>query len=143
MQHDGAVTFDVRTGLIYHSTFIGRAAKKNKGRVSRYLANKCAMASRIDAFADELTDKYGVSMREQVEERLKFFDSGETPRRNVDVMQEVAAQLRAERGEDVVMSEASSAKKDKKKKKRKEASGDVELIKAKKKKKKKKKKSSA
>merc|ERR1711869_146441 len=45
-------------GLIYHSTFIGRAAKKNKGRVSRYLANKCAMASRIDAFADELTDKY-------------------------------------------------------------------------------------
>ena len=136
MQHDGAVTFDVRTGLIYHSTFIGRAAKKNKGRVSRYLANKCAMASRIDAFADELTDKYGVSMREQVEERLKFFDSGETPRRNVDVMQEVAAQLRAERGEDVEMSEAPS-KKDKKKKKRKEASGDVELLKAKKKKKKK------
>ena len=139
MQHDGAVTFDVRTGLIYHSTFIGRAAKKNKGRVSRYLANKCAMASRIDAFADELTDKYGISMREQVEERLKFFDSGETPRRNVDVMQEVAAQLRAERGEDVEMSEApSSSKKDKKaKKKRKEASGDVELLKAKKKKKKK------
>ena len=105
--------------------------------MSRYLANKCAMASRIDAFADELTDKYGVSMREQVEERLKFFDSGETPRRNVDVMQEVAAALRAERGEDVEMAEASSAKKDKKKKKRKEASGDVELLKAKKKKKKK------
>ena len=109
-------------GLIYHSTFIGRAAKKNKGRVSRYLANKCAMASRIDAFADELTDKYGVSMREQVEERLKFFDSGETPRRNVDVMQEVAALLRAERGEDVEMADApSSSKKEKKKKKRKEA----------------------
>ena len=44
-------------GLIYHSTFIGRAAKKNKGRISRYLANKCAIASRIDAFADELTTK--------------------------------------------------------------------------------------
>merc|ERR1712216_519530 len=119
-------------GLIYHSTFIGRAAQKNKGRVSRYLANKCAMASRIDAFADELTDKYGVSMREQVEERLKFFDSGETPRRNVDVMQEVAAQLRAERGKDVVMAETSSAKKDKKKKRKEESSGDVELLKAKK-----------
>ena len=61
------------------------------------------MASRIDAFADELTDKYGISMREQVEERLKFFDSGETPRRNVDVMQEVAAQLRAERGDGLVV----------------------------------------
>ena len=56
--------------------------------------------------------------REQVEERLKFFDSGETPRRNVDVMQEVAAALRAERGEDVDMADApSSSKKDKKKQK--------------------------
>merc|ERR1719155_323371 len=125
-------------GLIYHSTFIGRAAKKNKGRVSRYLANKCAMASRIDAFADELTDKYGASMRDQVEERLKFFDSGDTPRRNVDVMAAVAAELKAERG-DMDVDPPSEKKKDKKKKKRKkEASGDVELIKAKKKKKKKK-----
>ena len=106
-------------GLIYHSTFIGRAAKKNKGRVSRYLANKCAMASRIDAFADELTDKYGASMRDQVEERLKFFDSGDTPRRNVDVMAAVAAELKAERG-DVEMAEApKSDKKAKKAKKRK------------------------
>jgi nucleolar protein 56 len=53
-------------GLIYHSTFIGRAAKKNKGRISRYLANKCAIAARIDAFSDELTAKYGEQMREQV-----------------------------------------------------------------------------
>lgn len=35
-------------GIIYHSTFIGRAAAKNKGRISRVLANKCAIASRID-----------------------------------------------------------------------------------------------
>ena len=27
-------------GLIYHSTFIGRAGQKNKGRISRVLANK-------------------------------------------------------------------------------------------------------
>lgn len=126
-------------GLIYHSTFIGRAAKKNKGRISRYLANKCAMASRIDAFADELTDKYGLSMRAQVEERLKFFDDGATPRRNVDVMEEVAAALKAERGEDVDMADApaSPSKKDKKaKKKRKsDSAGGVELVKKKKKKK--------
>lgn len=37
-------------GLIYHSSFIGRAAAKNKGRISRYLANKCSIASRIDTF---------------------------------------------------------------------------------------------
>lgn len=39
-------------GLIFHSTFIGRAAAKNKGRISRYLANKCSIASRIDAFSE-------------------------------------------------------------------------------------------
>ena len=38
-------------GLIFHSSFIGRAGAKNKGRVSRYLANKCSIASRIDCFA--------------------------------------------------------------------------------------------
>lgn len=38
-------------GLIFHSTFIGRAGAKNKGRISRYLANKCTIASRIDCFS--------------------------------------------------------------------------------------------
>lgn len=43
-------------GLIFHSTFIGRAAAKNKGRISRYLANKCTIASRIDCFSGEWKD---------------------------------------------------------------------------------------
>jgi RNA processing factor Prp31 len=38
-------------GLIYHSSFIGRAAAKNKGRISRNLANKIALAARIDHFS--------------------------------------------------------------------------------------------
>lgn len=38
-------------GLIFHSSFIGRAGTKNKGRISRFLANKCSIASRIDCFA--------------------------------------------------------------------------------------------
>ena len=33
-------------GLIFHSSFIGRAKLRNKGRISRYLANKCSIASR-------------------------------------------------------------------------------------------------
>merc|ERR1712086_361584 len=36
-------------GLIFHSSFIGRASQKNKGRISRYLANKASIASRIDS----------------------------------------------------------------------------------------------
>ncbi|CAN0201622.1 unnamed protein product, partial [Phaeothamnion confervicola] len=52
-------------GIIYHSTFIGRASAKNKGRISRVLANKCAIASRIDSFIDEPTTKYGEELRAQ------------------------------------------------------------------------------
>lgn len=41
-------------GLIFHSSFIGRASARNKGRMARYLANKCSIASRIDCFAGKL-----------------------------------------------------------------------------------------
>lgn len=53
-------------GLIFHSTFIGRAASKNKGRISRYLANKCSIACRIDNFSETPTNKFGEKLREQV-----------------------------------------------------------------------------
>lgn len=87
-------------GLLYHSTFIGRAKAKNKGRISRYLANKCSIASRMDCFSDMGTDIFGRKLREQVEERLEFYDSGTAPRKNVDVMKEAADQAAAERGDD-------------------------------------------
>ncbi|KAI9496089.1 hypothetical protein BDB00DRAFT_953365 [Zychaea mexicana] len=76
-------------GLIYNSSFIGRAGAKNKGRMSRYLANKCTIASRIDCFTELPSDKFGQALRQQVEERLAFFDSGATPEKNVDVMKRV------------------------------------------------------
>ena len=69
-------------GLIFHSSFIGRAAAKNKGRISRYLANKASIASRIDSFSDGApTSKFGDRLREQVEDRLKFYETGEAPKR--------------------------------------------------------------
>merc|ERR1712137_1243814 len=80
-------------GLIYHSTFIGRAAAKNKGRISRYLANKCSIATRINSFSDEPTKIYGEKLREQVEERLKFYETGAAPRKNLDVMEEIRKSL--------------------------------------------------
>jgi nucleolar protein 56 len=107
-------------GLIYHSTFIGRADAKNKGRISRYLANKCSIATRIDSFADEPTSVYGQKLRDQVEERLKFYETGAAPRKNIDVMEEVARHLKAGKdAEDEEMDEAEKKKKKKDKKKRK------------------------
>jgi len=114
-------------GLIYHSTFIGRADAKNKGRISRYLANKCSIATRIDSFSDEPSRLYGEKLREQVEERLKFYETGAAPRRNTDVMEEVAKQLKVD-GSDEEMEDAAavtvetpkSSKKEKKKKSKKD-----------------------
>lgn len=118
-------------GLIFHSTFIGRAQQKNKGRISRYLANKCSMASRIDCFSDEATTVFGEKLKDQVEERLAFLSEGTTPRKNLEVMQEAmrevtkqrkkklkkaaAAKAAAAAGEEVV--EGVVAEKPKKKKK--------------------------
>merc|ERR1711957_1118101 len=51
-------------GLIFHSTFIGRAQQKNKGRISRYLANKCAIASRVDCYSEAPTNKFGESLKD-------------------------------------------------------------------------------
>merc|ERR1711993_43661 len=75
-------------GLIFHSTFIGRAGAKNKGRISRYLANKCSIASRVDNFSDVPTSVIGEHLKQQVEDRLKFYETGETPAKNVDVMRQ-------------------------------------------------------
>ena len=73
-------------GIIYHSGFIGKANPKIKGRISRYLANKCSIASRIDNFSEQATTKFGDAMRGQVEDRIEFYTSGKKPAKNADVM---------------------------------------------------------
>merc|ERR1712038_1254664 len=100
-------------GLIFHSSFIGRATAKNKGRISRFLANKCTIASRIDAFSETPNTIFGSKLKEQVEERLKFYETGDLPRKNVDVMNEAVEEAAAET--------KKKKKKDKKKRKLEEA----------------------
>lgn len=102
-------------GLLYHSTFIGRAGLKNKGRISRYLANKCSIASRIDCFAETQTSVFGEKLREQVEDRLKFYESGDVPRKNIEVMQEAMKKVALQATE--AENDGEPPKKKKKKKK--------------------------
>jgi len=105
-------------GLIFHSSFIGRAGSKNKGRISRFLANKCSIASRIDCFSDVSTKKFGEKLKEQVEDRLKFYESGDLPKKNVDAMQEAIAAVKEEANafEEVTNKKKKKDKKDKKRK---------------------------
>ncbi|KAG5028177.1 Nucleolar protein 56 [Glycine soja] len=113
-------------GLIFHSSFIGRASAKNKGRMARYLANKCSIASRIDCFSERGTTVFGEKLREQVEERLDFYDKGVAPRKNIDVMQ---AAIESAENKDTEMeteapAEVSGKKTKKKKQKAAAAEGD-------------------
>ena len=75
-------------GLIYHSGFIAKAAAKNKGRISRYLANKCSIASRIDNYSDEPTNAFGTVLKKQVEQRLEFYNTGKPTLKNEVAIQE-------------------------------------------------------
>jgi len=143
-------------GLLFHSTFIGRATAKNKGRISRFLANKCSIASRIDAFSETPNTIFGDKLKEQVEERLKLYEDGTVPRKNLDVMKEAieavgAAEAPKRKLEGDAEAEGEPKKKKKKKKKAAEAEEEastetatqesVEVASPEKKKKKKKKKS--
>ncbi|CAI2183778.1 15369_t:CDS:2, partial [Funneliformis geosporum] len=83
-------------GLLYHSSFIGRAGAKNKGRISRFLANKCTIASRIDCFIDKPTSKYGIALKNQVEERLGFYEHGTAVSKNMEVINKVINELKEE-----------------------------------------------
>ncbi|XAR54353.1 hypothetical protein NMG60_11029436 [Bertholletia excelsa] len=113
-------------GLIFHSSFIGRASARNKGRMARYLANKCSIASRIDCFLEKNTTAFGEKLREQVEERLDFYDNGVAPRKNIDVMKSALdVALNKDSDMDVEKpSTASSLKKCKKKKSKVETAAD-------------------
>merc|ERR1712039_296317 len=104
-------------GLIFHSSFIGKAGAKNKGRISRYLANKCSIASRIDCFSETPTSIYGQKLKTQVEDRLKFYEAGDLPKKNLEVMQEALEE---------VQKEASEVKKVKEKRKAEEMEAEFE-----------------
>ncbi|KYR02975.1 NOP5 family protein [Tieghemostelium lacteum] len=79
-------------GIIFNSGFISNAPK-HKGRIARCLANKITIASRIDCFNENATSKFGAVLKQQVDDRIKFFNSGVAPKRNLDVMREVIAEV--------------------------------------------------
>jgi nucleolar protein 58 len=63
-------------GLIYHSALVGQASTKNKGKISRSLAAKASLATRVDAFGDEATFDLGTDHRARLETRLRILEEG-------------------------------------------------------------------
>ncbi|KAK7404415.1 hypothetical protein VNO78_05299 [Psophocarpus tetragonolobus] len=67
-------------GLIYHASLIGQAAPKFKGKISRSLASKTALAIRCDALGDSQDNTMGLENRAKLEARLRNLEGRELGR---------------------------------------------------------------
>ncbi|KAJ8410124.1 hypothetical protein AAFF_G00211650, partial [Aldrovandia affinis] len=61
-------------GLIYHASLVGQTTAKNKGKISRMLAAKAALAIRYDALAEDGNAQMGVENRAKLEVRLRHLE---------------------------------------------------------------------
>lgn len=64
-------------GLIYNASIVGAAANnKLKGKISRTLANKCALCVRYDALGEDQDGDLGAKNKTYLEGRLKLLENG-------------------------------------------------------------------
>eukprot|EP00877_Chromochloris_zofingiensis_P001898 jgi/Chrzof1/11709/Cz06g06120.t1 len=127
-------------GLIYHASLIGQAPPKYKGKISRVLAAKCSLATRVDALGDSMDASVGLEARQKVEARLRQLEgrslaadsakpSGKPDAQKYDKARQGAAptlltQPKAYNADaDVVMADGETKKK--KKKDKADANGEV------------------
>uniref|UniRef100_A0A8C2IK89 Nucleolar protein 58 n=1 Tax=Cyprinus carpio TaxID=7962 RepID=A0A8C2IK89_CYPCA len=61
-------------GLIYHASLVGQTTAKNKGKISRMLAAKTALAIRYDALGEDTNAEMGVENRAKLEVRLRYLE---------------------------------------------------------------------
>ncbi|KAN0042033.1 hypothetical protein ACTFIV_004592 [Dictyostelium citrinum] len=100
-------------GIIFNASAVS-SETKNKGRIARCLSNKISIATRIDCFSENPTAKFGVALKQQVADRIKFFNNGVAPKRNLDVMKEVIEEVEKDFAEEVkpVVKESSKKRKE-------------------------------
>ena len=63
-------------GLIYHAQLVGQSSTKLKGKVSRMLAAKAALACRVDALGDDVNSDLGAEHRAKLESRMRVLEAG-------------------------------------------------------------------
>jgi len=82
------------------------------------------LAARIDQFLVKPTNRFGEKFKEQVEERLTYLNTGTPTAKNLDVMEEVLAELK---NEDLYFDTEIGVKKNKSKKKSKKGKIEEEV----------------
>jgi nucleolar protein 58 len=63
-------------GLIYNASIVGSAKNQLKGKISRTLANKCALCVRYDALGENPEGDMGSKNKAYLEGRLRLLESG-------------------------------------------------------------------
>ena len=64
-------------GLIYNASLIGQVQAKNKGKISRVLAAKTALAIRVDALGEHTGPTISLDNRVKVENRIRQLEGGQ------------------------------------------------------------------
>lgn len=67
-------------GLIYHASLVGQTSAKLKGKVSRMLAAKAALAIRVDALAEDTDATLGAEQRADLEKKFALLEQNSTKR---------------------------------------------------------------
>uniref|UniRef100_A0A915I1C8 Nucleolar protein 58 n=1 Tax=Romanomermis culicivorax TaxID=13658 RepID=A0A915I1C8_ROMCU len=62
-------------GLIYHAQLIGHTPGNLKGKMSRMLAAKAALACRVDALGEDNTAELGLEHRQKLENRIQVLQN--------------------------------------------------------------------
>lgn len=60
-------------GILFNSSFIAKTSTKNRGKISRFLANKCSLAVKIDYFSLSSTNLFGRKLKEQLKTIFRFW----------------------------------------------------------------------
>lgn len=61
-------------GLIYHASLVGQTSAKLKGKVSRMLAAKAALAIRVDALGEDTQATLGMEQRADLERKFALLE---------------------------------------------------------------------
>lgn len=94
-------------GLIYHTAMVGKTSTKNKGKISRMLAAKAALAIRVDAFGEDGLIDLGAEHKAKLEHRLRILEEGHI--RRISGTGKAQARFQKYHGESQVMQYQSAA----------------------------------
>jgi nucleolar protein 56 len=76
-------------GMLYSSRFLSSVKDKEKGRLSRFIATKCSIATRIDYFGESRDPGYGLELKKLIESKVRSLRTKEEVERSDTLLKRV------------------------------------------------------